>query len=122
MGTLASALAEAEQMYRAMRTLGEQADRDSKDELIRQRSLYGMQMLEILQAAKTDPRLLSDPALKAEFEQRFFAVRKMLGDHQAKWRLDTIAADREGYLTSAKALSRAQDDFYHWVATDFFRH
>ncbi|MCB2067429.1 MAG: hypothetical protein KDE15_12415 [Erythrobacter sp.] len=122
MGTLASALAEAERIYRTMRALGERGDAKAKDDLIGERSRYGMQMLEVLQAIKTDPRLQSDPARKAEFERRFFTVRKMLADHQAKWRLDAISADQHGYLSSARALSLAQDDFYHWVATDFSRH
>lgn len=121
MERLAAALAEAESIYRTMRDLGEEGDQASKDELIRQRSLYAMQMLEIIQALKTDPKLVGDPKLAAEFQRRFFSMRRMLGEHQAKWRLSAIAADREGYLASANALSREQDGFYHWANTHYPR-
>ncbi|WP_305097978.1 hypothetical protein [Croceibacterium aestuarii] len=122
MGKLDSTLAEAETMYRKMRALAEAGDADGKNEIVRLRSRYAMLMLEILQDVKTDERLQTDPALRDDFSARFFALRQALADHQAKWRLQSIDDDVEGYMRSAQGLNSVQDDFYRWVGTSFSLH
>lgn len=122
MGKLDSTLAEAETLYRKMRALAEAGDADGKNEIVRLRSRYAMMMLEILQAMKTDERLQADPELKEEFGQRFFALRQKLADHQAKWRLQSIEDDTQGYMRSAQGLNSEQDDFYRWVGNSFSLH
>ena len=122
MGTLDNTIGEAERLYREMRALAQAGDTEGKNQIVKLRSRYAMLMLEILQAMKGDERLQRDPALKAEFETRFFAMRSALAEHQAKWRLQAIESDTQGYLQSAAGLNTVQDDFYRWVGTNFSLH
>ncbi|MXO61234.1 hypothetical protein GRI89_16945 [Altererythrobacter salegens] len=122
MGKLDSTLADAETMYRKMRSLADAGGTDSKNEIVKLRSRYAMLMLEILQDMKTDARLQADTALRDAFSERFFALRQALADHQAKWRLQAIEDDIQGYLKSAQGLNSVQDDFYRWVGTSFSLH
>jgi len=119
MGKLDTTLADAERMYREMQSLAQRGDIEGKNAIIKLRSRYAMLMLEILQAMKVDPKLLENPELKTEFEQRFFAMRQKLADHQAKWRLQVIEEDPSGYMKSAAGLNTIQEDFYRWVGTNF---
>jgi hypothetical protein len=119
MAKLDSSLAEAEQVYRDMRTLADSGDTESKKKLVQLRSRYAMLMLDILQARKIDERMLSEPELSSEFDSRFFEMRQTLANHQAKWRLQSIEDDTAGYMSSAAGLNRAQDDFYHWARSKF---
>ena len=122
MGKLDTTLSDAERLYREMQSLAKSGDPDGKSQIVKLRSRYAMMMLEILQAMKTDDRLQNDPALKTEFETRFFAMRSKLGEHQAKWRLQAIEEDPQGYMKSAAGLNSVQDDFYRWVGTNFSLH
>ena len=122
MATLDTTLGEAERLYREMRALAQSGDPEGKNQIVKLRSRYAMMMLEILQAMKSDERLLGDPELRAEFEKRFFAMRSTLGEHQAKWRLQSIESDPQGYMKSAAGLNSVQDDFYRWVGTNFSLH
>lgn len=115
MAKLETNLAEAEQVYRDMRTLADSGDTDGKRKLVQLRSRYAMLMLDILQARKADERLLSDAELAKEFDSRFFEMRQTLANHQAKWRLQSIEDDTAGYMASAAGLNRAQDEFYQWA-------
>ena len=119
MAKLDTSLAEAEQVYRDMRKLADSGDPEGKKKLVQLRSRYAMLMLDILQARKIDERLLSDTELAKEFDSRFFEMRQTLANHQAKWRLQSIEDDTAGYMASAGALNRAQDDFYHWARGKF---
>ncbi len=119
MAKLETNLAEAEQVYRDMRTLADSGDTDGKRKLVQLRSRYAMLMLDILQARKADERLLSDAELAKEFDSRFFEMRQTLANHQAKWRLQSIEDDTAGYMASAAGLNRAQDDFYQWARGKF---
>jgi hypothetical protein len=122
MGTLDQTVSEAERLYREMRALAQAGDAEGKSKIVKLRSRYAMLMLEILQAMKADERLQGNPALKAEFEERFFAMRSALAEHQAKWRLQSIEEDTQGYMKSAAGLNTVQDDFYRWVGTNFSLH
>ena len=119
MGTLDKTVSEAEGLYREMRSLAQAGDADGKNHIVRLRSRYAMLMLEILQAIKGDERLQGDPELKAEFETRFFAMRSTLAEHQAKWRLQAIESDPQGYMKSAAGLNTVQEEFYRWAGTSF---
>ena len=119
MAKLDSSLAEAEQVYREMRTLSDSGDPEGKKKLVHLRSRYAMLMLDILQARKIDPRLLADGELGDDFDKRFFEMRQALANHQAKWRLDAIENDTSGYMASAAGLNQAQDDFYQWARGKF---
>lgn len=119
MGKLDETVGEAERMYREMRALAQSGDVEGKRKIVQLRSRYAMLMLEILQAMKADERLQNDPELKAEFERRFFAMRSELAEHQAKWRLQTIEEDPQGYMKSAEGLNGVQDGFYRWVGSNF---
>ena len=90
MHKLDTTLSEAQEMYRKMKQLADTASADGKSEVVKLRSRYAMKMLEILQTMKADERLQADPALRTEFEQRFFKVRQTLAEHQGKWRLQAI--------------------------------
>jgi hypothetical protein len=105
-----------------MQSLAQSGDPEGKNRIVKLRSRYAMLMLEILQAMKADERLQADPELKAEFETRFFAMRSTLAEHQAKWRLQAIEDDTQGYMKSAAGLNSVQDDFYRWVGTNFSLH
>ena len=122
MGTLDTTLGEAERLYREMQSLAQSGDPEGKNRIVKLRSRYAMLMLEILQAMKADERLQGDGELKAEFETRFFAMRSTLAEHQAKWRLQAIEDDTQGYMKSAAGLNSVQDDFYRWVGTNFSLH
>ena len=122
MGKLDTTLSQAEKMYREMQSLAQRGDLDGKNAIIKLRSRYAMLMLEILQAMKEDPKLQGNPGLKADFEQRFFAMRQKLADHQATWRLQAIEEDTSGYMKSAAGLNTIQEDFYRWVGTNFSLH
>lgn len=122
MGKLDTTLGEAERLYREMRALAQSGDAEGKNQIVKLRSRYAMLMLEILQTMKADERLQNDPELKAEFERRFFAMRSKLGEHQAKWRLQAIEDDTQGYMKSAAGLNSVQDDFYRWVGDSFSLH
>jgi hypothetical protein len=122
MGKLDTTLSQAEKMYREMQSLAQRGDLDGKNAIIKLRSRYAMLMLEILQAMKEDPKLQGNPELKADFEQRFFAMRQKLADHQATWRLQAIEEDTTGYMKSAAGLNTIQEDFYRWVGTNFSLH
>ena len=122
MGTLDTTLGEAERLYREMQALAQGGDPEAKSQVVKLRSRYAMLMLEILQAMKADERLQGNPELKAEFETRFFAMRSKLAEHQAKWRLQAIEDDTQGYMKSAAGLNSVQDDFYRWVGTNFSLH
>ncbi|MGV3556299.1 MAG: hypothetical protein ACO1OD_13700 [Croceibacterium sp.] len=122
MGKLDTTLSQAEKMYREMQSLAQRGDLDGKNAIIKLRSRYAMLMLEILQAMKEDPKLQGNPDLKADFEQRFFAMRQKLADHQATWRLQAIEEDTSGYMKSAAGLNTIQEDFYRWVGTNFSLH
>lgn len=115
MGKLDQSLAEAEQVFRQMRGLAESGNAEGKRALVQLRSRYAMLMLDMLQARKTDPRLLSDPGLASEFDSRFFDLRQTLANHQATWRLQSIEEDTAGYMASASGLNKVQDDFYLWA-------
>lgn len=119
MGKLDTTLAEAEGLYREMRRLAESGEVEGKNKIVQLRSRYAMLMLEILQVMKEDDRLGADPELKADFEQRFFAMRSTLAEHQASWRLQAIEEDAQGYMKSASGLNTVQDDFYRWVGERF---
>lgn len=119
MATLDASLAEAEQVYRDMRKLADSGDPEGKKKLVQLRSRYAMLMLDILQARKVDERLVSDPELAKDFDNRFFEMRQALAGHQAKWRLQSIEDDITGYMASATGLNRAQDDFYLWTRGKF---
>jgi hypothetical protein len=119
MAKLDSSLAEAEAIYREMRTLADSGDPEGKKKLVQLRSRYAMLMLDILQARKTDERMLNDTELADEFDRRFFEMRQALAGHQAKWRLQSIEDDTAGYMASATGLNRAQDEFYHWTRGKF---
>jgi hypothetical protein len=119
MAKLDSSLAEAEKVYREMRTLADSGDTEGKKKLVQLRSRYAMLMLDILQARKVDERMLGDPELAKEFDSRFFEMRQALANHQAKWRLQSIEDDIAGYMASASGLNRAQDEFYHWARGKF---
>jgi hypothetical protein len=119
MAKLDSSLAEAEQVYREMRTLSDSGDPEGKKTLVHLRSRYAMLMLDILQARKIDPRMLGEPELAKDFDNRFFEMRQTLANHQAKWRLDAIENDTTGYMASAADLNKAQDDFYQWARGKF---
>ncbi len=121
MAKLDSSLAEAEQVYREMRALADSGDTEGKKKLVQLRSRYAMLMLDILQARKTDERMLTDAGLAKEFDSRFFEMRQTLANHQAKWRLQSIEEDTSGYMTSAASLNRVQDEFYHWARGKFTR-
>ena len=122
MGKLDTTLGEAERMYREMNALAQKGDAAGKGEIIKLRSRYAMLMLDILHAMKEDPRLQGNPDLKAEFERRFFEMRQKLGDHQARWRLQSIEDDTAGYMKSAAGLNTVQEDFYRWVGDSFSLH
>ena len=119
MDKLHNTVGEAERMYREMRALAQSGDTEGKRRIVQLRSRYAMLMLEILQAMKADDRLQNDPKLKDEFERRFFAMRSELAEHQAKWRLQTIEDDPQGYMKSAEGLNGVQEDFYRWVGSNF---
>jgi hypothetical protein len=121
MAKLDTSLAEAEQVYRDMRTLADSGDTDGKKRLVQLRSRYAMLMLDILQARKIDERMLGDSDLAKEFDSRFFEMRQTLANHQAKWRLQSIDDDTAGYMASAAGLNRAQDEFYGWARGKFAR-
>jgi hypothetical protein len=78
-----------------------------------------MLMLDILQARKTDERLLQEPQLASDFDSRFFDLRQKLANHQATWRLQSIEEDTAGFMASAAGLNRAQDEFYQWARGHF---
>jgi hypothetical protein len=119
MAKLDTSLAEAEQVYRDMRTLADSGDTEGKRKLVQLRSRYAMLMLDLLQARKVDERMLSDADLAQEFDNRFFEMRQTLANHQAKWRLQSIEDDTSGYMASAGELNRAQDEFYQWARGKF---
>jgi len=119
MAKLDSSLAEAEQVYREMRTLADSGDPEGKKKLVHLRSRYAMLMLDILQARKVDSRMLGDEALAKDFDGKFFEMRQALAGHQAKWRLDSIESDTTGYMASATGLNKAQEDFYQWSRGKF---
>ena len=119
MAKLDTSLAEAEQVYRDMRTLADSGDTEGKRKLVQLRSRYAMLMLDILQARKADERMLSDTELANEFDGRFFEMRQTLANHQAKWRLQSIEDDTSGYMASAGELNRAQEEFYQWARGKF---
>jgi hypothetical protein len=119
MAKLDTSLTEAEEVFRQMRQLADSGDAEGKKKLVQLRSRYAMLMLDILQARKTDERMLSDPELAGEFDSKFFDVRQALANHQAKWRLQSIEEDVAGYMASAAGLNRVQDDFYHWARGRF---
>ena len=119
MAKLDTSLAEAERVYREMRTLADSGDPEGKKKLVHLRSRYAMLMLDILQARKIDQRMLSDEGLAKDFDNRFFEMRQTLANHQAKWRLDSIESDITGYMASAAGLNQAQDDFYQWARGKF---
>ena len=122
MGKLDTSLGEAERLFRQMKGLADSGGADGKNEIVRLRSRYAMLMLDILQAMKDDAKLTGDPALREEFERRFLEMRGALGQHQAKWRLQSIEDDTAGYLRSAASLNTVQNDFYHWVGSNFSLH
>jgi hypothetical protein len=115
MGKLDQGLAEAEQVFRQMRGLAESGEAEGKRALVQLRSRYAMLMLDILEARRTDDRLLSDPGLAREFDRRFLDLRQALAEHQATWRLQAIEDDTAGYMASAGGISQVQDDFYLWA-------
>lgn len=119
MGKLDQGLAEAEQVFRQMRGLADSGNVDGKRELVQLRSRYAMLMLDILQARKTDERLLRDPQLASEFDSKFFDLRQELANHQSTWRLQAIEEDTAGYMASASGLSKVQNDFYLWARGHF---
>lgn len=119
MGKLDQSLAEAEQVFRQMQGLADSGNAEGKRELVQLRSRYAMLMLDILQARKTDERLLSDPQLASDFDSRFFDLRQKLANHQATWRLQSIEEDTAGFMASAAGLNRAQDEFYLWTRGHF---
>lgn len=121
MGKLDESLAEAEQVFRQMQELADSGNAESKKELVQLRSRYAMLMLDILQARKTDERLLADPRLASTFDSRFFDLRQTLANHQATWRLQSIEQDTAGYMASAAGLNRVQDEFYLWARGHFAR-
>lgn len=121
MGKLDQGLAEAEQVFRQMQDLANSGDAEGKKQLVQLRSRYAMLMLDILQARKTDDRLLSDPKLASDFDSRFFDLRQTLANHQATWRLQSIEDDTAGYMASAAGLNRVQDEFYLWARGHFAR-
>jgi hypothetical protein len=119
MGKLDQSLAEAEQVFRQMQSLADSGNAESKRELVQLRSRYAMLMLDILQARKTDERLLQEPQLASDFDSRFFDLRQKLANHQATWRLQSIEEDTAGFMASAAGLNRAQDEFYQWARGHF---
>lgn len=119
MGKLDRSLAEAEQVFRQMQGLADSGNAESKRELVQLRSRYAMLMLDILQARKTDERMLQEPQLASDFDSRFFDLRQKLANHQATWRLQSIEDDTAGFMASAAGLNRAQDEFYQWARGHF---
>ncbi|AKH42946.1 hypothetical protein FHS61_003146 [Altererythrobacter atlanticus] len=108
-------LADAEDTHRkmldALASDGERAIRD----IVRLRTRFATLVAELVGAIRADPRLLADLNLAEEFEERFFAVRKRLAEHQSQWRAAAIEKDVSGYRRSANELAQVQGDFYQWA-------
>ena len=60
-------------------------------------------------------RLQAKPDVAREFEERFFAMRQALAQHQAKWRSNNIDEDNAGYRRATDELGHKQDEFYTWA-------
>ena len=119
MAKLETSLQEAEQVFRQMKELADSGDAEAKKKLVQLRSRYAMLMLDILQARRSDERLMCNQTLASEFDSKFFDVRQTLANHQAKWRLQAIEEDTPGYMASAAGLNRVQDEFYVWTRGRF---
>jgi|GEM_PF-2369635 len=117
MAGLDQLLADAEKTHREMLgALGRDGERAVRD-IIRLRTRFATLVAELMGAIRGDPRLLADPIMAHEFEERFFLVRKKLAEHQSQWRAGAIENDVGGYRRSVNELARVQGDFYLWART-----
>ena len=115
MARLDTLLDEAEATHSEMQLALRNKDEKSLRNIIGLRTKFAGHMSEMVGAVKTDSRLLANPELAQEFEERFLEVRQKLAQHQAKYRMASMEENEAEYRQSVAAVSRLQNDFYSWA-------
>lgn len=115
MAKLDELLAEAETTNIKMREAAASKTEDGARNVIGLRSKFADLMAQSVAAMHADQRLKDNPAVRREFETRFFAMRQKLALHQAKWRKSVIDTDPGGYRASVDEFNQLQDEFYRWA-------
>src|SRR3990172_3223242 len=100
MARLDTLLDEAEATHSEMQLALRNKDEKSLRNIIGLRTKFAGHMSEMVGAVKTDSRLLANPELAQEFEERFLEVRQKLAQHQAKYRMASMEENEAEYRQS----------------------
>jgi hypothetical protein len=84
-------------------------------EMNKDRINFAQAIADIGRTWEQDARLNQDPALKADFNSRFTAMRHTLSKHQAAWTAERMAAEPKEYDLAVTATGKALTDFLAWA-------
>jgi hypothetical protein len=115
MAELDTLLEQAETTHREMQAALQSNDEKALRNIIGLRTKFAGHMSEMVGAVKNDSRLLANPELAREFEERFLEVRQQLARHQAKYRMTSMEENETEYRQSVVDVGRLQEDFYTWA-------
>jgi len=100
-----------DRMHNALRT----TDAERNRKIVELRQEFATETGNLISLMPDDTRLISQPTLFIEFQDRLEAVRNRLTSHQAKWSIHDITERRIEYLTAADAVHASISDYVSWA-------
>lgn len=113
MAEFEEAISEVSAVLRDLRALAVRGD-EGTDDLVRMRARLANAILALNKQVAIEPRLQGDPALHAEFQERWAAVRHKWTEHQLKWKMVDVENDTPGHRSSGKVATAAFNEFFDW--------
>lgn len=103
------------EIQRAISATLTRTDQARKAELVALRRQFGVQLATVAAAIAADARLRADPALAAEFRNRFSRMRARIAEHQARFPAVMLDDVDDQYRTSAAAVVEGNRAFIEWA-------
>jgi len=98
-----------------MKTVVSRPPEDRNRHIVALRQEFAAETGNLLAERPTDERLVSQPALFGELQERLDDVRTMLVSHQARWSIGNIDERRDDYLIATESVHGKIADYLDWA-------
>lgn len=122
MAELEKVLGEMNRINDKMLRVVRSADKERNTQIVDLRHQFTAQTGNLIGLLPSDERLISQPTLFNEFQDRLSSVRRRLASHQAKWTIHDIDSHRNEYLDASKAVHNSIADYVTWARQSLRRH